>query len=252
MIESDDDDPFLPSAANQSRYVPFLLEDTVATEKLAREEAEGVPFTLDEDVDAEEDELFDIGISGGRTFAEYLKSKNLEFDRRLREVPTDVEGWIEFVEFQDEIARSTLAGGEGNKRTLSQMERKSTSEIKLAILERALGIPANKESEPLLLGYLRAAGEVEEPAKVLLRWKEMLRNHPALTGLWVEYISFRQTEWVNFEIRVVVEVYIEGLQVLQDARRRGGVDVGALEENAIYLFLRCCLMLRQAGQSTSY
>lgn len=244
MMESDDD-LFLPTSTDPSRYVPVIIDEP------ARPETDGAFDFPQEEEPEEEDELFDIGVQGGRTFAEYLKEKNMDFDRRLRESPGDIEGWTEFVEFQDEIARSTFAGGAGNKRTLIQMERRSTSEIKLSILDRALGIPANKESEELLLLYLRAAAEVEEPTNVLGRWKEMLRNHPTLTGLWVEYISFRQTEWVNFEIRVVVEVYIEALKVIEDAGRRVGVDVDALEENSIYLLLRCCLMLRQAGESSS-
>jgi len=143
----------------------------------------------------------------------------------LRDNPKNIEGWLEFVEFQDEVAQRSFVGSSlSSKRTLSQNERTSTAEIKLAILTRALATEGNEGSEQLLLAYLKAAAQVEDPKKVLNRWKDTLKEHPSLTGLWIEYVSWRQTSWVNFSVKDVVEVFEECLDVLMLAMLRE--DIG--------------------------
>lgn len=106
---------------------------------------------------------------------------------------------------------------------MSVQERTSTSEIKLSILDRALAVPGNEKSEVLLLAYLKAAAEVWDPKRVLLRWTETLRSHPNLTGLWLEFISFRQTNFISFGVREVVEVFEDSFKVL----------IGAMEKERI-------------------
>jgi len=170
-----------------------------------------------------------LGISGGESQDEYLKRRNIELDRALRDDPKNVDGWIEFVEFQDEVAQRSFVGSSlSSKRALSQNERTSTAEIKMAILVRALATEGNEGSERLLLAYLKAAAQVEDPKKVLERWKDTLRDHPELTGLWIEYVSWRQTSWVNFSVKDVVEVFEECLDVLMLAMLRE--DIGSTGE----------------------
>lgn len=238
------------------------------------------PSDLAEVSSGEEDGGDDIfsgaGISGGESHAEYLRRRNVELDRALREEPNNVEKWLEFVNFQDELASSS-GESSATKRALSKSERASTSEIKLAILDRALATPGNADAEPLLLAQLEAAAEIEDPQRLLQRWKDTLAQHPDLTGLWIEYVSSRQTTWATFTVPDVVSVYEESLAVLVNAmehpdtdrdrefrpplffelckerRTDTGLRIGPgrelLESNAIYLLLRLCLMLRQAGAS---
>ncbi|GAA5834455.1 hypothetical protein JCM9279_004321 [Rhodotorula babjevae] len=258
-------DPFLTSAdgADGADFVGFERERTTA-EKLERLEHEDgtdyrsvagliKPTDLADASESDDDLFAGLGIAGGESHAERLRRKNLELDRALRDDPRDVARWLEFVDLQDEIAQSSFAGGSGSasaKRALSKGERASTSEVKLAILVRALAVPDNADAESLILAQLRAAAEVEEPQRVLARWKDALREHPRLTGLWIEYVSWRQTTWATFNVKELVGVFEESFEVLVDAME--GEDAGSsgrelLESNAIYLFLRFCLMLRQAG-----
>ncbi|GAA5861515.1 hypothetical protein JCM3774_000276 [Rhodotorula dairenensis] len=203
--------------------------------------------------DEDGDEAFSgAGISGGESRAEYLRRRNVELDRALRDEPNNVDQWLEFVHFQDELAASGEAESTAAKRALSKSERASTSEIKLAILDRALATPGNADSEPLLLAQLEAAAEIEAPQRLLKRWKDTLAQHPDLTGLWIEYVSSRQTTWATFTVPDIVSVYEESLAVLVDAMDRPSTSRDRrelLESNAIYLLLRFCLMLRQAGYS---
>jgi len=178
--------------------------------------------------ESDDDVFAGLGIAGGESHAERLRRKNLELDRALRDDPRDVARWLEFVDLQDEIAQSSFAGGSGStsaKRALSKGERASTSEVKLAILVRALAVPDNADAEPLILAQLRAAAEVEEPQHVLARWKDALREHPRLTGLWIEYVSWRQTTWATFSVQELVGVFEESFEVLVDAME--GEEVGS-------------------------
>ncbi|BGP12676.1 hypothetical protein JCM10213v2_008178 [Rhodosporidiobolus nylandii] len=212
---------------------------------------------IEDDAEESDDDGFNrLGIAGGESHADHLRRRNLELDRALRDDPRNIQQWLEFVAFQDEVAQSSFSGATSAaaaKRALSKAERASTSEIKLSILERALAAaPENASSEKLLLAQLEAAAEVEDPKKVLERWRGALHDHPELTGLWIEYVSWRQTEWATFEVKQVVGVFEESLEVLRRAMDREDIGSGAremLEGNAIYLFLRLCLVLRQAGYS---
>lgn len=175
------------------------------------------PADLEGVSDEEGDDVFSgLGITGGESREQYLKRRNIELDKALRLSPKDVKMWLEFVDFQEEVAQLSFVGG-SSKRALSAAERTSTSEIKLSILDRAIGVAGNECSELLLLAYLRAASEVWDPKKVLSRWGETLRSHPKLTGLWIEYVSWRQTSWVNFGVREVVQVFEESFKVLTTA-----------------------------------
>lgn len=135
------------------------------------------PTSLIVDELAEEvDDLFDMGAVGGESLADYLKRRNIELDRALREHPTNVQAWIQFVEFQDEVSLSGFGSGSGMRKSLSKSERTSTCEIKLAILERALTVKENVGSEILLLAYLSAMAEVESPQVVLAKWTSTVRH----------------------------------------------------------------------------
>lgn len=176
------------------------------------------------DEDGGDDVFSGAGISGGESHAEYLRRRNVELDRALREEPNNVEKWLEFVNFQDELASSGSAESSATKRALSKSERASTSEIKLAILDRALATPGNADAEPLLLAQLEAAAEIEDPQRLLQRWKDTLAQHPDLTGLWIEYVSSRQTTWATFTVPDVVSVYEESLAVLVSAMEHPDTD----------------------------
>ncbi|BGP44730.1 hypothetical protein JCM10450v2_000544 [Rhodotorula kratochvilovae] len=255
-------DPFLTSTTDDtSEFVAFDRERTTAEKLEQLEHEEGTdyrsvaglikPADLAEASDTEDDLFSGLGISGGESHAERLRRRNLELDRALRSDPRDIPRWLEFVALQDEIAQSSFSGG-GAKRALSKAERASTSEVKLAILARALAVPENASAEELLLAQLRAAAEVEDAQAVLKRWKDALREHPGLTGLWTEFVGWRQTTWAAFSVKDVVKVFEESFEVLVGAMDREEPGSNAremFEGNAIYLFLRLCLMLRQAGFS---
>ncbi|BGP21464.1 hypothetical protein JCM10295v2_000339 [Rhodotorula toruloides] len=247
-------DPFQPSANENGLTMEYVALERARTtkEKLDKlEHEEGTdyrsiaglvkPSDLAESSDDEEsDDVFGgLGISGGESHADHLKRRNVELDRALRDDPSNVDKWIEFIDFQDEIAQSSFFGASisaAAKRALSKAERASTSEIKLAILERALAHPGNASSERLILAQLRAASDIEDPKRVLQRWKEALMAHPDMTGLWIEYVSWRQTTWSTFNVKDLVDVFEESFGVLADVMSGEEPGSNGFSERALATF----------------
>lgn len=223
-------DPFLPTSTDPSRFVAFIPEDPVPV--LEFEDGQdyrsiaGLAKASDLDalsaLDQDDDAPFEMGVEGGESLDDYLKRRNIELDRALRQHPNDIEAWMAFVDFQDEISLSAFGGGSSSmgRKSLSRSERTSTCEIKLSILDGALGMEGNQRSEKLLLAYLKAMSGVDTPQNVLAKWITTLEKFPELTGLWIEYVSWRQTSWVNFQIRNMAGVFKESIRVITCAAER--------------------------------
>lgn len=81
-----------------------------------------------------------------------------------------------------------------------------TSDLKLSYLKRALQEPCNQDNEQLLLAYMKAY--CDQPDLDLSKeWQQILDAHPALTGLWIAYVDWKQTEAGTMNVLEMVEVY---------------------------------------------
>jgi hypothetical protein len=83
-----------------------------------------------------------------------------------------------------------------------------TSDLKISYLKRALREPCNQNNEKLLLAYMKAY--CDQPDLDLTKeWKQILDAHPTATGLWIEYVDWKQTEAGSMNVLEMVEVYEE-------------------------------------------
>ncbi|KAK4703296.1 nuclear exosome regulator NRDE2, partial [Phenoliferia sp. Uapishka_3] len=240
------EDPFLATSTDPARFVKFEPQQTFPEKLMTLEFEEGQDyrsiagmikpsdFEEEESEEAGDDAFDGLGIEGGESRDAYLKRRNIELDRSLRENPQDEDQWIAFVEFQDEVALSSFGGS--TQRTLSTTERRTTSEIKLSILTRALSHPENRASEKLLRAFLNTAAQIWEAKDVLEKWDETLKKNPDKTGLWIEYVSWRQTTWANFEVRNVVDVFVDAFGVLREAKAKERVGTTGYAERALAAF----------------
>ncbi|SCV68709.1 BQ2448_830 [Microbotryum intermedium] len=209
---------------------------------------------VNEDISSSQNEFDQLGVTGGESESQYMLRRNIELDKALRDDPKNVKLWLEFVEWQDHVALS--ASGASRWRTaLSRVERRSTAQVKLAVVERALKAdPANVEDERLVLKLLQLAEEVEDTPTITKRWKKVLEEQPTMTSLWVRYVGWRQTDGTSFEVGSVVDTFVECFETLQ---RRADLaatpqERDMIDANMVYLFLRLCLMLRQAVRMISW
>ncbi|XP_049754866.1 nuclear exosome regulator NRDE2 isoform X2 [Elephas maximus indicus] len=180
-----------------------------------------------------------------------LKAKVEEFNRKIRENPQDIELWMAFVAFQDEVMRRpglyALDEGEQEKRKRSL---KLTLEKKLAILERA--IESNPSSVDLKLAKLKLCTEFWEPATLVKEWQKLIFLHPNNTALWQKYLLFCQSQFSTFSVSKIHNLYGKCLSTLSSVKDGSILSHPVLpgtEEAMFALFLQQCHFLRQAGHS---
>ncbi|KAM3871296.1 nuclear exosome regulator NRDE2 [Diretmus argenteus] len=183
-----------------------------------------------------------------------LAGRTEEFNRRLREQPTDTQLWIEFIRYQDEQSAAVF-GGEEEQQQGDPTERHKSSyravlEKKLSIAERA--VATNPTCVSLLLERLSICQELWEPSALAKEWKKLVFLHPNSAPLWRKYLLFTQSYFSTFTVSKVNSVYGKCLSTLSGVRDGSMVSHPALpgtEEDMLDIFNQQCHFLRQCGQS---
>lgn len=168
------------------------------------------------------------------------RQKTVELARRVNEEPGCVDAWLDYVNHQD-----TLLASSGRRTTMA--ERKSTAEVKLDILGKALEkCPGNEE---LLMKYMDIAQVIWDSRKMMTKWQQMLKENPTVIGLWTKYINFRQTDFLSFTYSECVKCFSECLTTLRAAAMKAdkSEDKEKIEKIILYIFLRTALLMKEAG-----
>ncbi|KAF8439532.1 NRDE-2, necessary for RNA interference-domain-containing protein [Terfezia claveryi] len=181
--------------------------------------------------------------------SDQIRQKQLEIQRRVDSTPSDISAWLGLVAHQDKV----LYSGDGRKKRATIAERKSTAEIKLSILDKALGkIPQDdwKGRETLWEYWFDVAGETWEPERLLSKYRSTLRQYPTMHSVWVKYLNFRQTDFDSFRYSEMIGCYEQCLEVLRTAihnKDKSDQDIPRLEEIALYVIFRGLILTREAG-----
>ncbi|XP_041928788.1 nuclear exosome regulator NRDE2 isoform X1 [Alosa sapidissima] len=188
-----------------------------------------------------------------------LTARVEELNRRVRENPTDTEGWLEFIRFQDEFAASGAGlgggggGGGGGEADAAEHRRVSTRAVlekKLAVCERA--VQSNPGCVALQLARLSVCRELWEPAALLKEWKKLVFLHPNSASLWRRYLRFCQGHFGSFAVTKASAAYGKCLTTLaacDDGSMLSHPALPGAEEDMLDIFLQQCHFLRQAGHS---
>ncbi|XP_020039296.1 nuclear exosome regulator NRDE2 isoform X3 [Castor canadensis] len=180
-----------------------------------------------------------------------LKAKVEEFNRRVRENPQDIQLWMAFVAFQDEVMKSPgLYAIEEGEQEKPKKSLKLLLEKKLAVLERA--IESNQSSVDLKLARLKLCAEFWEPSTLVKEWQKLIFLHPNNTALWQKYLVFCQSQFSTFSISKILSLYGKCLSTLSAVKDGSILSHPALpgtEEAMFALLLQQCHFLRQAGHS---
>uniref|UniRef100_A0A4W3JGF6 NRDE-2, necessary for RNA interference, domain containing n=1 Tax=Callorhinchus milii TaxID=7868 RepID=A0A4W3JGF6_CALMI len=173
------------------------------------------------------------------------------FNRTLRENPADIQTWMEFVHFQDEL----LKGPSPYQMCAADTEKRKRSvrvllEKKLAILDRA--IESNPGSVELKVARLVICQEFWEPASLVNEWKKVVFLHPNDASLWQRYLLFCQGQFSTFSVSKVNGIYGKCLTTLAaslDGTLVSHPTLPDTEEAMLGIFLQQCHYLRQSGHS---
>ncbi|XP_054828308.1 nuclear exosome regulator NRDE2 isoform X2 [Eublepharis macularius] len=180
-----------------------------------------------------------------------LMAKVEEYNKKIREDPTDVKTWMDFVSFQDELMRGpscySVSEGDQEKRKKSL---KLVLEKKLAILEKA--VESNPSNVDLKLARLKLCTEFWEPSAVVKEWQKLVFLHPNNPALWQKYLLFCQSQFSTFLVSKVHSLYgkcLSTLSAVQDGSMVSHPALPGTEEAMLALYLQQCHFLRQAGHS---
>lgn len=169
------------------------------------------------------------------------RGKAMELARKVGVEPNNVDAWMEYVNYQDGVLASS-------SRRTTAAERRSTAEVKLDILGKAL--QRCSDNEALLIKYMDIAQEIWDPEEMMAKWQQALRDNPAMTGLWTKYINFRQTDFLSFTYPECIKCFSECFAILRTAAigtDGESKDKERIELNILYVFLRATLLMREAG-----
>ncbi|PYH89673.1 DUF1740-domain-containing protein [Aspergillus ellipticus CBS 707.79] len=170
---------------------------------------------------------------------EEIKQHNAELSRMVKQHPTDVSAWLRLVEHQD----SLLLGSDRESSSLTYAEKQSLADIKVSLYEKALkGVGQRPDRDRLLLGLLEEGAKLWDTKKLSAKWRSVLKANSQFISLWVKYLDFRQTQFLDFTYERCLATFLECLKLNQSAP-----DKPEMVQVHMYLFLRLTLFMREAG-----
>ena len=240
--------------------------------------------TITRDDQDEGDEDVEEALDGFDSVEQDVRRRMGEMERHVREHPHDIAAWISY-----STLHLNLFSDSANVRTpgtdpASLPQTKASAEVSLSILTKALDHHPNFTSISLHLSFIKAAAAFWPAEKVTARWQNVLRElgmqaradkdlEEGMMGLWLGYIGWREGRGFGKQgegqkggggVDEVIEVYTDCLKILNESTAFGkslcytfcsnahqiaGEDDTLKEENQLYLFLRLCLFMKQAGYS---
>ncbi|GAD95713.1 hypothetical protein NFIA_059290 [Paecilomyces variotii No. 5] len=235
---------FLPLSSSGSRKRRKILDtsDSEENDRYAYRSIEGKAKPekdLPSDLEAVS-ESDDSGEEGRRIDPdEEIKQHNLRLSRAVEDHPDDVDAWLQLIHHQDAL----LAGAGRETRTLSYAEQRSLADIKLSLYDKALRrVARNPSKDRLLLGFLHEGRKLWDTKKLSNQWQSVLKANPGYISLWVKYLDFRQTEFLDFTYDRCKATFLECMEL--NASSLDNLEKARIQ---IYLFLRMTVFMRQSG-----
>lgn len=170
--------------------------------------------------------------------------KTKEYNKLTREYPHNEKGWLDFANFQDQVASMQPQKG----------ARLQTLEKKISILEKAVEV--NPDSEELLVRLLSAYRSRDSTDVLISRWEKLLVQHSGSWKLWKEFLQVVQGEFSRFKIPEMRRIYANAIRALSSSRGKqhrqvhGGSHNSASIQEELYLvdiFVNLCRFEWQAG-----
>lgn len=168
-----------------------------------------------------------------------IKQRNVELSRGVKQSPGNVDTWMQLICHQETVLR----GSAKQSSSLTGAEQKSLADIKISLYEKALKeVGRGVGRDQLLIGLLEEGSRLWDTKKLLGQWHSTLKENSQYISLWVKYLDFRQTEFLNFTHDRCLATFAECLRLNKTSLHSPGKA-----QVQVYLFLRLTLYLREAG-----
>ncbi|KAL2814570.1 NRDE-2, necessary for RNA interference-domain-containing protein [Aspergillus cavernicola] len=196
---------------------------------------EGIPSDLElmSDTDSSGDEGARQGPDAD------IRQRNVELSRNVEQRPAEVEAWVRLIDHQETVLR----GSAKQTSSLTSAEQNGLADIKLSLYEKALKkVGQSLGRDRLLIGLLEEGSKLWDTQRLLAQWHSTLKSNSQYISLWVKYLNFRQTEFLNFTHDRCLATFTECLGL-----NKASPDSPEKVRVQMYLFLRLTLFLREAG-----
>ncbi|RMJ24171.1 hypothetical protein PHISP_04951 [Aspergillus sp. HF37] len=163
---------------------------------------------------------------------------NVDLSRNAEQNPRDVGAWLRLIDHQE-----ALLTGTDEHRQLTYAEKMGLADIKISLCEKALKKSGdNASKDRLLLRLLEEGAKLWDTKKLSTQWQSILKSNPQFISLWVKYLDFRQTEFLDFTYERCMSTFVDCLRL--NLSSPSGPEKVHVQ---YYLFLRLTLFIREAG-----
>lgn len=165
------------------------------------------------------------------------RQRRLELNRATLEDPSDEEGWLKLIAYQDHLFDDYAPRERG-----STTARQSLAELKLALYEKALTKVSDPRSRDRLTKGLMGQGAVIWDVSTLSkRWLGNVQTSSS-SDLWISYANFRQSTPMGFTYEECLSLQRECLRIA-----RAETDFATRVQTSTKLLLRSTILMIQSG-----
>lgn len=153
-----------------------------------------------------------------------LRNKTAMFNKQLAENPRNIQLWLDFVEFQEELYLSKT----------ESFPESFLIEKKVAILDKAL--THNPKSVKLNITKLNLCRNIWKIEKVIEHWDKLIFLNPNDPSVWQGYVTFVLTDITYFSVPRVLKVFSKCIKTLSDLKE-GIIQSHAVTSEIVYSML---------------
>ncbi|KAI5305786.1 snoRNA-binding rRNA-processing protein utp10 [Ascosphaera pollenicola] len=173
--------------------------------------------------------------------------RNAELSKQVADHPNDIDAWLALIDHQETLVGTMSVD---DNRVLTASEKRSIADIRLSIYEKALAaVSAKLPRDRLVLGLLGEGGKLWDTKLLAKKWQHYLQQYPGYMSLWVRYLDFQQTNFLNFSYEKCRDFIISCIDLNKSSTLPRSTAEQALAQKKIhlYLLLRLGLLMRESG-----
>lgn len=172
-----------------------------------------------------------------------VRQQNVQLVRATKSNPSNLQAWLDLANHQEH-----LVSPGANAQSLSNVERQTLADMRIAVYEKALKyFPASEaaEHERLVLALLHEASVAWDAQKYMHKLKGILQQHPESFPIWSLYLDASQTNPIDFRFEDVKAFFVHSIRTL------GSTASSDHEPDSrrmiLYLILRYTIFLLDTG-----
>lgn len=169
-----------------------------------------------------------------------LLRKSRELNKSVESDPKNGNLWLELVRHQDVSLSSKPTAA----------ERESIADIKISLIEKALGKVEDPHlRQKLLLQKMQEARKIWSSRSLMSEWKALLKDNPQSPLLWSAYLDFRLSDFPSFKCEEFQSVCRDCLATLHAASLKAPniSEKARIYDIQLFVLLRTTTCMRESG-----